>query len=104
MIIPLTTDDLQAIYDLAWAKYGNRLRAVIERRLRSATFPIIIHGPEGRPEAKPATTGDGLVSMTQKTWSKFLQRKVSEQEASTIIASFTNLADLMREVKRAKAH
>ena len=89
--------DLQATYHLVIAVHGSRLVQVIETHLaHPEKYPIVYHGPEGRPEKKQ----DPLVKMTQKEWGKLLHRKVSDQEASTIISVFTHLSALVAEIKK----
>ena len=90
------TDELRLLYDLAIKAYGPALRRAIEDRFASPEkFRIAYHGPEGLPEPQEE---DPLVPMTKKVWGKFLHRKITDQEVSIIIGSFTLLADLARQI------
>jgi hypothetical protein len=97
----ITPKQLQGIYRLAFgALERESLVRVIKDHLRHPRkYPAWYHGPEGRPED---VKKDPMVAMTQREWGKYLGREISEQEANTIIGSFQQLAELLKEVKNAQ--
>lgn len=97
MIILIKPENLLATYELAITAHPAALRAVIERRLRGkiSVFLRASMAKERQAISKP----DDLVQLTKRTWGAFLERGISDQEAHIIIAAFSDLGSLLKEIK-----
>ena len=97
MMFLIKPENLLAVYELAIAANPIALRDVIERRLKRK-LPIFLHASMANdPQAAPGTTG--LEVLTKRTWSAFLGRDISDQEVHAIIAAFSDLCGLMKEIR-----
>ena len=96
-MILIKPENLAAEYELAIAAYPIALRDVIERRLKEKQ-PIFLHASmANEPQDVPGTVN--LEALTKRTWSAFLGHDISDQEARAIIAAFSDLCGLVREIK-----